>query len=151
MTELGDVGQMATILFTFGFALMWRGALDEAADALNRTLDLAERTGNSLLQSMCMTYLTVLYGKRGDVEAVHEWNARSQRAVQELNRPGYVAMAAANRAWVALKEDQSSVAEAEARSAMALWNSSSSTFRYPLRWPEFWILIDVGEREDRVG
>ncbi len=151
MTELGDAGQMAAILFTFGFALLWRGALDEAADALNRTLDLAKRTGNSLLQSMCMTYLTVLHRKRGDVEAVREWNARSQRAAQEVNRPEYVAMAAANRAWVALKEDQSSVAEAEARSAMALWNGSSSTFRYPLHWPAVWILIDVGEREDRVG
>ena len=123
--ELGDAAQLGWALFLLGFTLLWYGSLDEAEDAMLRALVLAERSGRALVRSMCTTYLTVLFRKRGDADSVRTWNERSLNAALEAERTEYVAMAAANRAWLAWKEENLSAAEAEARSAVTDWQGLS--------------------------
>jgi class 3 adenylate cyclase/tetratricopeptide (TPR) repeat protein len=148
---LGDIGQMAWPLFLLGFALLWHGDLGEGEETMLRALELAERTGDAPAQSMCTTYLTVLYRKRGDVKRVRDWNARSLEAALAAKRTEYVAMAAANNAWLGLKEGDLPAAESQARSAVADWQSLSASYPYMFWWAGVWILIDVEVRQDRIA
>ena len=149
--EAGDIAQLGWPLFLLGFTLLWFGALGEAETTMLRALDLAERTGHALVRSMCSTYMTVLYRKRGDVERVRIWNARSIHAAEDAKRTEYVAMAAANRAWIAWKEEDFTVAESEARSAVADWESLSASYPYMFWWAGLWVLVDVAMRQERVA
>ena len=96
---------------------------------------------------MCATYLTVLYRKRGDVDRVREWNERALSIALEAKRTEYVAMAAANRAWLAWKQEDWSTAEAEARSAVADWQSLAASYPYMFWWAGLWVLIDIDVRQ----
>ena len=99
--ELGVAGQLAWALFLLGFTLLWYRSLGEAEEILLKSLEVAERAGHVPVQSMCTTYLTVLHRKRNDVERVRIWNERSLAVAVAAKRTEYVAMAAANRAWLA--------------------------------------------------
>jgi class 3 adenylate cyclase/tetratricopeptide (TPR) repeat protein len=149
--EVGDVGQLAWPLFMLGFTQLWYGRLDEAEAPMLRAVESAERSGRPLVESMCTTYLTVLYRMRGDIERVRTWNERALNTASEAKRTEYVAMAAANRGWLAWKEEDWSTAEAEARSAVTDWQSLSASYPYMFWWAGLWVLIDVNVRQGRMS
>jgi serine/threonine protein kinase/tetratricopeptide (TPR) repeat protein len=59
--ESNNLVSLSMSQFLLGFSLLWRHELAEAEKQLQEALKLTERTGDVVLQSRCLTYLTVLY------------------------------------------------------------------------------------------
>jgi len=65
--------------FQLGFALLWSGDLSAAEQHISVALDLAQRSGDLSLQGRCLTYLTIIARRRGDVERARARHAQHGR------------------------------------------------------------------------
>jgi class 3 adenylate cyclase/tetratricopeptide (TPR) repeat protein len=92
--EVGALNeQQCAAQFSLGFCHLWRSELDRAEVALRDALALAERIGDAADRVLCLTYLTVLYRKRGRTDEVSRFIARSRAACVDAQMPGYAAVA----------------------------------------------------------
>jgi class 3 adenylate cyclase/tetratricopeptide (TPR) repeat protein len=128
--------------FIHGFALLWADRLDEAEAELLGTLEGAERVGDVTLQSRCLTYLTLLYRKRGEMEEVRRWAARTLKVAEAGGMIEYIAQAQANLAWAAWRTRDIAEFERLAASAWDLWQTLPRPGPYVAlafiaEWPEF--------------
>ncbi|MEI6725172.1 MAG: adenylate/guanylate cyclase domain-containing protein, partial [Actinomycetes bacterium] len=97
--EVGDPTESGMAHFMNGFAHLWHGDLDTAEEELQTALGAAKRTGDVTTQARCLTYLTVTFRKRGNVEKVRYLAAQSLAAAAAAHMPEYTATAQANLAW----------------------------------------------------
>jgi tRNA A-37 threonylcarbamoyl transferase component Bud32/tetratricopeptide (TPR) repeat protein/energy-coupling factor transporter ATP-binding protein EcfA2 len=138
--------------FLLGFSLLWRGDLDEAEERMQESLKLAERTGDVVLQSRCLTYLTVLYRKRGEIEKVRQNIPRCETVASAGQMIEYLATAKANTAWVAWREGNLPEVITNGQAALETWQQlpaghASTAFR----WTAFWPLIGVSITQDQIS
>lgn len=135
--EAGQSSELAFVEFNLGFALLWRGELDEAQAQLQAALALAERIGDVTTQSRCLTYLTVLERKRGNVEAVRALIARSVAVATAGQMAEYLGAAHGNAAWVAWRVGDSDEAQRSGHAAITRWQALTITygFEWMARWP----------------
>jgi DNA-binding SARP family transcriptional activator/predicted negative regulator of RcsB-dependent stress response len=138
--ELEDVGDIAWARFVLGFSQLWYGDLDAAEQQMQAALALAEQTGDVVHQSRCLTYLTVLYRKRGQRDKARHYASRSLAAATTAQMVEYVGTAQANRGWVAWREGNLAQAEADGQAALASWQQlpsgqSSCAFQWTALWP----------------
>ena len=113
---------------------------------------LAGETGDIVHQSRCLTYLTVLYRKRGELDIVRRHAAQSLEAAAAAQMVEYRGTAKANLAWIAWREGNLEQAEANGRAALELWQQlpvahSSCSFQWTALWP----LVAVAFAQDRVS
>ncbi len=131
--------------FDIGFCRLWRGELDEAQVHFEAALKEAERTGDAILRTRCLLYLSVAHRKRGDVPRVSEILASDDMA----DGLGYRGLAEANRAWVALREGETAAAEEHGWNALADWAREGRTgptaFQWTARWPLLAVAIGRGD------
>jgi class 3 adenylate cyclase len=120
--EAGNIGVAAAQQFALGFALLWAARLDEAETEITEALRESERIGAATLRTPCLTYLTHVYRKRGDVVEVRRLAELALEAARATNMEEYVAQAYANLAWVAWREGDDSRAEELARAAWSDWD-----------------------------
>jgi tetratricopeptide (TPR) repeat protein len=139
--EPGNLSEITWARFWLGFCHLWRGELGEAEEQMEAALALAERTGDVVLQSRCLTYLTIVCRKRGQVEETRHSIARSLAAATVVQMPYYIGMAKANLTWVAWREGNLSEVEANGRAALELWQQTPVV--YPFQWAALWPLIGV--------
>ena len=135
--------------FELGFSYLWADKWDEAEEPLQAALRLAEQIGDVVLQSRCLTYLTIVYRKRRQKEQVNTYSLRCLNVAKIAQLPEYVGTAKANLAWVAWSEKNLSEAETNARAALEIWQQLSLV--YPLYWTALWPLIGVSLAQDRVS
>jgi DNA-binding SARP family transcriptional activator len=138
--ESGNPGELAWVKFLLGFAYLWYGDLDQAAELMLAALDTAEHRGDVVHQSRCLTYLTILHRKRGQVDQVRDLAARSRAVAVTAHMPEYVGTARANQAWVAWREGDLSQARVQGRAALELWGQlppghASCCFQWTALWP----------------
>jgi tetratricopeptide (TPR) repeat protein len=150
--ESEDPGQIAWARFMLGFNQLWHGDLDEAEKQMQAALALAEQTGDIVHQSRCLTYLTILYRKRGRLEKTHRYASKSLAAAETGQLVEYTGMAKANLAWIAWREGNLPQAEAYGQEALELWQQlpaahSSCAFQWAALWP----VIDVALAQNRTG
>jgi hypothetical protein len=150
--EIGDPGESAVAHFMNGFAHLWYGDLDTAHEELQTALSLARRTGDVTTQARCLTYLTVVFRKRGEVETVRRLAAQSLTAAATAHMPEYTATAQANLAWAAWRDERLADCESEACAALERWSAlpaghASAAFQWTALWP----LIGVCLAQDRTG
>ena len=133
--------------FHLGFALLWRGKLDESEGHLRRGFDDAHETGDHRLAIQSLTYLGLLLRKREDVEGVAE-------TLDELasfdSRPGYEGLFHANRAWVAWRRGDRGTAEREALEAIGHWTTPDRwygpvVFQWTARFPLLGVAVAAGD------
>lgn len=139
--ESGDLGETAWAQFLLGFSHLWHGDLAEAEEHLQTALGLAERVGDVTLQSRCLTYLTVTWRKRGQVEKVRDLALRSLAAAQVGQMLEYIGMAQANLAWAARREGNLVEAQEMGQTALALFQQTMQAQMFP--WIVLWPLIGV--------
>jgi adenylate cyclase len=139
--EVGD----GTRHFDVGFCRLWRNELDQAQAHFESALEEAERTGDAILRTRCLLYLSMAYRKRGNVSRVSEILDSDQLA----EGLGYRGLAEANRAWVALREEHLELAEEHAQNALAHWARDERTgptaFQWSARWPLLAVAIARGD------
>jgi DNA-binding SARP family transcriptional activator len=150
--ESEDPGETAWARFMLGFSRLWYGDLDEAEQQMQAALAVARQTGDVVHQSRCLTYLTVLYRKRGQLEKTHRYASRSLKAAKAGQMVEYNGMARANLAWVAWREGDLAQAEANGRAALELWLQlpaahSSCAFQWTAVWP----LVGVALARDQTS
>jgi hypothetical protein len=91
---------------------------------------------------LCLTYLTLLYRKRQQVNETAAWAERTLEMAQRAHAPHYAAAAHAALAWVAWRRGDLAGAEAEAQTALAIWGEPD-VLNHPLVWTAVWPLIGV--------
>jgi tetratricopeptide (TPR) repeat protein len=139
--EVGD----GTRHFDIGFCRLWRNELEAAEAHFEAALKESERTGDSILRTRCLLYLSLAHRKRGDVARVSEILALNDLA----EGLGYRGLAEANRAWVALREGKPAAAEKHGRTALADWAREGRTgptaFQWTARWPLLAVAVGRGD------
>jgi tetratricopeptide (TPR) repeat protein len=147
--ESGSATEVALARFLLGFAYLFYGDLDEAEAHMQAALAVGERAGDVVLQSRCLTYLTIVYRKRGQVEETSRYASRASRVATSLHWPEDVAMARANLAWVAWRQGNLSEAQANARAALEEWKALPAN--YPFYWTALWPLISIALAQDQLS
>jgi predicted ATPase/class 3 adenylate cyclase len=146
-----EAGQL-DVHFLLGFALLWRGRLEEADEELRVGRDEARRVGDVLTETRCLVYRTVIRRKLGDVECVRSLVAE----VDELEDTyGYGGLAAANRAWLALRDGDPAGAERWGAVAMAAWEamarSGPTVFQWSGRFPLLAVDVERGRLDSAAS
>ena len=134
--------------FMLGFACLWRDELEEAEDALLEALLLAQQTADVVLESRCLTYLTVLSRRRGRVEEARHYISRSLPIAATVQVRAYVGAAQANLAWVAWRERDFSVVEAKGQVALDVWDEGTN---FPFEWMALWPMAGVALARHQAG
>jgi tetratricopeptide (TPR) repeat protein len=147
--ESGNLSAIALAQFTLGFSYLWRGDLDEAEGHLQATLKRAEQVGDVVIQSRCLTYLTILYRKRGQIEEVQHYISRALAVATAGNMLEYISTAKANLAWVKWHEGNLSGAQENGRIALEMWQQAPLV--YPFQWTALWPLISAALVQDQVS
>jgi predicted ATPase/DNA-binding SARP family transcriptional activator len=149
--ESEEVGEIAWARFMLGFGQLWHGDLDEAEQQIQAALALAEQTGDVVHQSRCLTYLTILYRKRGQLGKARHYIPRSLAAAQAGQMVEYVGMAQANLSWVSWREGDLAQAEANGQAALRFWRQlPSGHSSCAFQWLALWPLVAVAAARDRV-
>jgi len=147
--ESGSATEIAFARFQLGFAYLFYGDLDEAETHMQAALAVGERAGDVVLQSRCLTFLTIVYRKGGQVEETSRYASRASRVATSLHWPEDVAMARANLAWVAWCQGNLSEAQANGRAALDGWKALQ--FDYPFHWTALWPLISIALAQDQFS
>ncbi len=150
--ESKNLNSLGMSHFLLGFSLLWRDDLDEAEEQLQESLKLAERTGDVVLQSRCLTYLTVVYRKRGELEKVRQYIPRCEAIASSGQMIEYLATAKANMAWAAWREGNLPEVNKNGQAALETWQQlpaghASTAFRWTALWP----LIGVSITQDQIS
>jgi DNA-binding SARP family transcriptional activator len=149
--ESENQSEIAWARFMLGFSQLWYGDLDGAEKQMQTALALAEQTGDIVHQSRCLTYLTILHRKRGQLRSACQYASRGLAAAKSGQMLEYVGTAHANLAWAAWREGDLAQAEAHGRTALDVWQQvpaghSSCAFQWTALWP----LIAVALAQDRA-
>jgi len=147
--ESGKPSGKALAQFALGFNHLWRGELDGAEEYMQAALKLAERIGDVVVQSRCLTYLTVLYRKRGQIEEVQRYISRALDVATAGNMLEYISTAKANLAWVKWYVGNLSEAQENGRIALEMWQQAPLV--YPFKWTALWPLISVAHSQHQVS
>lgn len=107
--------------FLLGFSYLWGDVLEKAEAPLQAALRLAEDIGDVVLQSRCLTYLSVLYRLWRQIEHVRAYIPRCLDISKTAQLDEYIGMATANLAWLDLQEENIAEAEVNGRAALNLW------------------------------
>jgi class 3 adenylate cyclase/tetratricopeptide (TPR) repeat protein/type II secretory pathway predicted ATPase ExeA len=145
--ESGSLHPIAHARFVLGFNLLWRGEFDEAKEQMNTALELMARMGDITAQTQCLTYLTIVYRKSGQVEEAMDYALRSLEAATSVQNPMYIGAARANLAWVAWRKVNLAEALEKGKAALESWQQSPG---YPFQWLALYPLISVALAHDRI-
>ncbi|KAA3658168.1 MAG: hypothetical protein DWQ04_25915, partial [Chloroflexi bacterium] len=105
--ESGHIGQIAFARFALGMSHLWcgwHGNLDEAECHMQMAQSEAEEISDVVLQSRILTYLTLIYRRRRDIDKVRDYLPRAMAASQKANMQQYIAQTQGNMAWLAWVE-----------------------------------------------
>jgi eukaryotic-like serine/threonine-protein kinase len=150
--ETGNLGEIAYRHFSHGFSHLWSNHLDEAEAHLEIARVMTEQSGDLLLLSRVLTYLTVVYRKRKDLARMHVVVAESIRIAEEAKMAQYTGMAHAQYAWLAWRDGEIVETKRQAQAAIEDWDSSGPTqFMIPFRWLALFPLLDIALQEDDIG
>jgi hypothetical protein len=141
LEETGQVNAAPAARFQLGFALLLSNAIDEAETELLDALELAEKTTDLTLVARCLTYLTFVARKRGDMQQVQRYAERSLLTATMVQMPDYIGAAQANLAWLAWRARNLDAVQQLGAAALNAWQKLP--VGYMFEWTGRWPLIGV--------
>ncbi len=144
--ESGDLNEVAFAWFGLGFSHLWCDHLDQSEKHMQTALTLAERTGDLELQARCLTYLTIVYRKHGQVEKVRWYATKALAVATTLQFSSYIRYAKGNMAWIAWREGN--MAEVQKHSQATLESLEQDE---PFLWVALWPLVGLAVREQQLS
>jgi tetratricopeptide (TPR) repeat protein len=142
-----DTDTYTRLLFFLGWGLLLLGHLEEAEEHLQEALALAERTGHLVHRTWSLTQLCILYRRRSQTEATHEYALRCLQVAKSAQQLENAAVARGNLAWIAWREGNLAEAEEQGQAALELWQKSP--FVYAFHWTARFPLLAVAlDREE---
>ena len=147
--EWEDPFWLARQQYLLGWALVLRGDLEEAETHLQAALALSEQTGFMWVQAVVLSWLTVLYRRRGRVAEVRSYSSRALAVGEMVQQLEQVALAQANLAWVAWRAGDLGEAEALGQAALESWQRSQ--FVHSVHWTARWPLLAIALHRGRIS
>jgi class 3 adenylate cyclase len=145
--EAHNPAEAGHINFVLGLIELCHGDFGAAADQCGRVLAMAERTGDLVLQSRCLTYRAVAFRRLGDLARCSIEGKRTLELATKLGMVEYIAMAKASLAWVAWRQQDHAEAEKLASEALELWHGMDDP--YGVDWMALCPLIAIAlHRQD---
>ena len=138
---IDDKQRLSDAYFEFGFSSLWYGDLSRAEDLLKQSLQLAKECSNLYNQTLCNTYLAILYRQQRDFQNTRAFIDKSITTSTDRNMLNYLATAKGNQSWMALHYGRLDVSQQLGLEALDLW--SQVPFVYPFQWTALWPLIAV--------
>src|SRR6185436_4178502 len=120
----------------------------QAIDHLQAALSLGERVGDRVVQARCLTYQTVAHRRGGNEKETEHYVERARALALQLGMVEYVAMADANLAWLAWREQRSNDVESLGQEALKLWHGMKDPYGFD--WMALLPLIAVALAGDRL-
>jgi class 3 adenylate cyclase/tetratricopeptide (TPR) repeat protein len=147
----GDFMEVTRALTTKGMCLvfMYPSRLDMAETMLQRALQMTEQSGDNEHMAITLTYLTMLYRRRGDVGRAREYALRSLEVAQAGKTPFYIGQAQANLGWVAWQEGQLAEGESLYRQATQTW-APALAMHFLARTPLLKLALERGHEAEAV-
>lgn len=130
--EQGSKQDQIDCLFELGFLHLWRRELNQAEENLLHSLALTENTGIIFFQTLCLTYLTVLYRFLGQMDKVLNCALQTGKVAEAAHMPDYLAASKANLAWLAWRNGDNSKTKQLSCQALEMWQQSPLI--YPFQW-----------------
>lgn len=154
--ESGNPHDIAWSAFTHGFGLLWYGEYDRAEELMQDALALAQENGDFVHQARCLTYLTILYRKRGQVELVRRAAEMSLKMAERVDMLEYVGTARGNMAWLAWHDGDDEEVATQGRAALESWarvgtQHASIAFKWVAIWPLMALALKREGLEEAVG
>lgn len=136
--------------FMLGFFQLWHDDLTSAAAELTAALQLAEQQGDLSLQTRALTYLTIAARRRDQVTAAQTLVNQALTAATTTHMPEYIALARANQAWLAWRQQEYSAVREHGAAALAVWQQLPVTHASaPFQWTALWpLLAEALQRAD---
>jgi len=142
-----NLSEAGHINFVLGLIEVCHGDFDDAVKQCGRALAMVERVGDLVLQSRCLTYRAVAYRRLGDVARCRTEAEKTCELATKLGMVEYIAMAKANLAWVAWRQENYAEAEKIATKALDLWHGMDDPYGFD--WMALWPLIAIAlHRQD---
>ncbi|PYL86829.1 MAG: hypothetical protein DMF16_11215, partial [Verrucomicrobia bacterium] len=139
--EANNRADAAHINFVLGLVQLCHGEFGDAAEQCGKALAMAERTGDLVLQSRCLTYRAVAFRRLGDVSRCSTEAQRTLELTTKLGMVEYIAMAKASLAWVVWRQQNHAEAENLATEALKLWHGMDDPYGFD--WMALWPLIAI--------
>jgi tetratricopeptide (TPR) repeat protein len=129
------------------------GDLDEAEPEIVTAMQQAEQRGDLSLLSRCLTYLSILYRKRGNPGQVIQLASRALKTAEAAQMPEYAGAAHANLAWVHWRTGDFSRTREHCQTALSMWNQSPGVqaAATPYYWTAIWPLIGMALAEGKLA
>src|SRR2546428_10853425 len=135
--------------FVLGFACLWGGKFDPAEEWFRNALKLTEQTGDIVLASRCLTYLTISYRRRGNLESTRRYAEQSLSTATAARMIEYIGMAKGNLAWVQLRNGD--LTSAYAHACEGAEKISQTPQGHILLWVALWPLIGVAIARNEIA
>jgi eukaryotic-like serine/threonine-protein kinase len=129
--ESRDTRTIASAHFSVGMQTLWTGGIAEAEASLDAALASAERMGDVLLRTRCLTYLAFAHRMKGDLDATARCAEEGLRSAAAAQMPEYEGAAHGHLSWRSWRRGDLAGAERAGRAALAAWGTGQL---YPLRW-----------------
>ena len=146
--ESGDQRLIAMGHFQLGFCLLWHDDFDEAETELRVGEDMMRRIGDAIWLTHALTYIGILYRRRGQIDAARPYFSQTFAAAKANQMAVSIARAEANLAWLALREAKMDEAYQQGLAALESWSHSS--FADPFRWTGYLPLLVVALHKDEM-
>jgi tetratricopeptide (TPR) repeat protein len=135
--------------FVLGFCYLWAGKFDPAEKWLSDALRLTEKTGDTVLQSRCLTYLTVIHRRRGQIDGARRYAEQSLSSATTTSMVEYIGMAKGNLAWAHLRNGD--VAAAFEQACAGVEKLRETPQGHILLWVALWPLIGAALAREQIG
>jgi predicted ATPase/class 3 adenylate cyclase len=134
--------------FQLGFALLWRGKIEEAELHLRAGRDDAQAVGDVLTEIRCLVYSSIARRKLGDLEGVQ---ALDDEIAKLDDTYGYAGLVNGNRAWLAWRKGDAKTAEGCGNEALASLSATGPSgpgfFQWTARFPLLAVCFERDEFE----
>jgi hypothetical protein len=139
--EANNPAEAGHVNFVLGLIELWHADFSDAAEQCGKALTMAERTGDLVLQSRCLTYRAVAYRRLADIARCRTEGAKALELAAKIGMVEYIAMAKASLAWVAWREEDYAQAEKLATEALESWHGMDDPYGFD--WLALWPLIAI--------
>lgn len=146
LEEASLVHAIPAARFQIGFVLLLSNAIDEAEPELLGALELAEKTTDLTLMARCLTYLTFIARRRGELQQVQMYAERSLLTATTVQMPDYIGAAKANQAWLSWRASDLETVQELGTAALNAWQKLpvGYMFEWTARWPLIGVALQAG-------
>lgn len=148
--EGGHRSELPHIQLMVGIGLVLQRSLKLAKEQLEPLRLLAEQTGDTLLESRCLAYLSLGARMRHDLEETQISSEALAKTAGAAELVEYIAVACANESWLAFHAGDHESARRKAEKALDLWELREFPFKWMAAIPLLRVCLACGDMSGSI-